>query len=412
MCSLLKNCYLYIQSCCLKPEVIGEDSNDQLLLPKSQKSEKQNEKEKVGRRYFAIPNPECIFQYFRRRVSPKQTKNSETGIPMVKQEGPVLDGIITPEASQQSSETTDTELVKEDEVSNRPEEDTEESTRPIPEVVSSPPLNFNIDLNSDLSPSLGSARLIGRGGFASVFKSNYCGFPVAIKLFRVGSVVTDVRNDVFERELSIISRLDHKNIVKFYGACYRPDRVIVMEYVEFNLYQVMERMRRTNKRFELGNIFKIIKSVASGLEYLHSKKIVHRDLHPQNILVSKDGYVKVADVGISKILSHSLTPDSNRGGVCNYLPPEIFEGRVHCKSDIYSLGIIACELWSLDQTWKNLREGLLFQKLQDEERPHIPDDMPQNLRKLITSCWHQDYQMRPTAQGVRQECEFELASLA
>eukprot|EP01024_Parvocaulis_polyphysoides_P052322 TRINITY_DN5161_c1_g1_i7.p1 TRINITY_DN5161_c1_g1~~TRINITY_DN5161_c1_g1_i7.p1 ORF type:complete len:321 (-),score=20.77 TRINITY_DN5161_c1_g1_i7:625-1587(-) len=273
----------------------------------------------------------------------------------------------------------------------------------------------------EVSPPLSRAQVIDFGSYAFVYKSSYSGIPVAIKVFRMEhqSPLNDEQDDAFKHELSIISQLDHKYIVKFYGACVRPgSRALVMEFVEFNLYKAMKNMRKrnekenTNRKFALTNIFIIIKGIASALDYLHSKKIVHRDLHPQNVLLSKNGDVKVADVGISKVLQRSTQTNSKRSGASAYLAPEIFNGYDHCKSDIFSLGIIARELWTLDQTWTGLGDGRLCQKIKSGERPNIPDDMPPNLRDLIISCWHQDYHMRPSAFDVVQKCKSELAILS
>eukprot|EP01023_Acetabularia_acetabulum_P020085 TRINITY_DN2034_c0_g1_i1.p2 TRINITY_DN2034_c0_g1~~TRINITY_DN2034_c0_g1_i1.p2 ORF type:complete len:400 (+),score=27.25 TRINITY_DN2034_c0_g1_i1:67-1266(+) len=281
-----------------------------------------------------------------------------------------------------------------------------------------PRLNLNIDINSDFAPALPYSDIIGKGGFANVYKTTYKGFSVAVKRFHLRYQV-EPHSDAFEKELSIMVQLDHKHLVKCYGACKIPNnRVIVMEFFGKSLYQRIQNFKKysnkqgnTNSRMGLVAILKIVKCIASGLQYLHAKKIVHRDLHPQNVLIDDTGNVKITDVGISKVLRHTVSRDSHRGGCSSYLAPEIFDNKVCRRSDIYSVGIIAWQLWSLQEPWKDVGFGLVCTRVMNGERPLIPHDTPQDLKDIITTCWQQDYKQRPSALQLVQQCNEKLTPL-
>eukprot|EP01024_Parvocaulis_polyphysoides_P022196 TRINITY_DN2060_c0_g1_i4.p1 TRINITY_DN2060_c0_g1~~TRINITY_DN2060_c0_g1_i4.p1 ORF type:complete len:295 (-),score=33.49 TRINITY_DN2060_c0_g1_i4:175-1059(-) len=282
-----------------------------------------------------------------------------------------------------------------------------------------PRLRMDFDLERDINPPLSSATMVGRGGFASVFKSTFQGKDVAIKYFNNQNTPLDDDQCDLTKELLIHNKIQrHNNLVEFYGTSLKPgSRAIIMEFVENNLNSVIDNMKKrnaeenTNNRITISNVFKILKAIARGLEYLHSNGIVHRDLHPANVLISREGNVKVTDYGISKVLEHTISRDSKRGGDFRYLAPEIFLGKILCESDIYSLGMIAWQIYTLEQPWKGLGDANICQKVQEGKRPTIPHEMPKGLQDLIDFCWQQNFQDRPTANQIVRICENELDKL-
>ena len=145
-------------------------------------------------------------------------------------------------------------------------------------------------------------KLVGRGTYGSVFEAKWNDTPVAVKILNVSNEIgsrEETRRYIqtFEKEVEYLSQVDHENIVKLFGySLVSPHVYIVQELMEQNLSQVT---RAKNYKPRDVTIIRIVKEIAMGLAYLHPR-IVHCDLKPQNILLSKAGLAKIADFGISK----------------------------------------------------------------------------------------------------------------
>eukprot|EP01024_Parvocaulis_polyphysoides_P009959 TRINITY_DN13263_c0_g1_i5.p1 TRINITY_DN13263_c0_g1~~TRINITY_DN13263_c0_g1_i5.p1 ORF type:complete len:393 (-),score=35.89 TRINITY_DN13263_c0_g1_i5:888-1976(-) len=265
--------------------------------------------------------------------------------------------------------------------------------------------DFEIDLYKDLTPPYGQGKLIGKGGYAEVWLHKYGDKICAVKHFDL-EFQTPL-SDMFFREVYRYCLINHPNITKIYGANLKPGyRAIVMEYGGISLYKfIYTKTERANYR----TILKIIKGIALALEHLHSKGIVHRDLHPDNVLITNDGRVKVVDVGLAKILENSTSNDSQKNcGIKRYIAPEIFRGYIHCKSDIFALAMIALEMWRMERPWERLKDPEICRNTMDGVRPEIPLDMPTVLSNLVQACWRQEYRDRLSASEIVKICEDEL----
>eukprot|EP01026_Neomeris_dumetosa_P015691 TRINITY_DN1598_c0_g1_i4.p1 TRINITY_DN1598_c0_g1~~TRINITY_DN1598_c0_g1_i4.p1 ORF type:complete len:406 (-),score=24.86 TRINITY_DN1598_c0_g1_i4:410-1456(-) len=271
--------------------------------------------------------------------------------------------------------------------------------------------NFNFDINllKDLNPPICEANEIGRGGFARVYRSKFENQDVAVKVFHMQYQEDwgNDKEDKLTKELKIICRLKHGHIVNCLGASLKPrQKAIIMEYIDFSLYDYIYRVKREGK-IKLIAIFKFLKSIAKALEFLHiSTCIVHRDLHPKNILLTKQGVIKVADFGISHLMEQTTMFVTSYEGAPSYVAPEIFlEKKLKRESDIYSLGMIAWEMWAQKQPWKLCPYGFIINQVTQGYRPEIPNDTPEILKQLIEKCWQQDYNQRPSASYVYQKCK-------
>ena len=150
----------------------------------------------------------------------------------------------------------------------------------------------------------------------------------------------------FEQEARIVASLHHPNIVKIYNfhVSYPPESdpplcYMVMEYVDGGT------LRDLRHRLSMSEAVGFVIQAAQGLDYAHSKGIVHRDVKPGNMLLRKDGHLLLCDFGIAKFLEGSATSTipGSVVGTPKYIPPEQAEGTVDCRSDIYSLGIVLFE---------------------------------------------------------------------
>ncbi|GIL59077.1 hypothetical protein Vafri_14033 [Volvox africanus] len=197
--------------------------------------------------------------------------------------------------------------------------------------------------------------LLGQGAFGAVYRGVYRRDMVAVKLLN-GSIVDGraLQRDMasFHAELSILSRLRHKNIVRLYGGCMRPPCIfLVMQLMRQSLDSVIHHAQQP---LTLRKALQIARDVAAGLSYLHPT-IVHRDLKPANILIDEHGTAKLSDFGLAryKFKAYLSTRTPDQGSVA-YMAPECFNtdiGGLGPKTDIYSFGVLLWELLSGEYPW-------------------------------------------------------------
>lgn len=186
---------------------------------------------------------------------------------------------------------------------------------------------------------------IGTGGMAVVYKArcHRLNRLVAIKILK-----DDLSHDVefrrrFHAESQAVAMLSHPNIVNVYDVSHS-DNVdyIVMELIDgISLKQYMEQKRVLSWR----EVLHFSSQIAKALEHAHSRGIIHRDIKPHNIMILKDGSVKVADFGIARVSSSQSTLTREALGSVHYISPEQAKGgKIDYRSDLYSLGVVMYEM--------------------------------------------------------------------
>jgi hypothetical protein len=187
-------------------------------------------------------------------------------------------------------------------------------------------------------------RRLGAGGMSTV----YLGVdlvlerPVAVKLLAEHLAEDDGFVARFRREALAAAKLVHPNIVQVYDSGRDPDanrHYIVMEYVEGETFAQVLRARQTLPVREATGI---VSQACQGLEYAHRHEVIHRDVKPGNLLINRDGLVKLADFGIAKAAEDSkITQLGSVLGTAAYLSPERAKGQEATPStDVYSLGVV------------------------------------------------------------------------
>ena len=187
--------------------------------------------------------------------------------------------------------------------------------------------------------------LIGSGGMANVYKArcHRLNRLVAIKILKSDLADNADFRRRFHDESQAVAQLSHANIVSVYDVSTNPDReYIVMELIDgITLKQYMERRGRMDWRESLHFITQIMRA----LSHAHSRGIIHRDIKPQNIMVLRDGSVKVADFGIACLANQGQTLTQEALGSVHYISPEQARGdRIDARSDIYSAGVVLYEM--------------------------------------------------------------------
>ncbi len=255
-------------------------------------------------------------------------------------------------------------------------------------------------------------RKIAQGGMAELYLAEYTrgdGFKrtVAIKKILPHLVENQDFADMFIREARLAALLQHPNIVQIFDLIkLHNTNIIAMEYVDGK--NLAEIMAHEKKGLPIGLSIFLIQKISSGLYYSHTKKnadtneslnIIHRDVSPQNMLISFKGEVKISDFGISKARSEpSLTQAGVIKGKLSYLSPEQALGKeTDHQSDLYALGIIFYEILSGKRLYKfgNELEALTaLPKAVIQPIIEIRTDIPEELNRIVMKCLEKDKTIR------------------
>lgn len=194
---------------------------------------------------------------------------------------------------------------------------------------------------------------VGQGGMANVYKAwdaSRAAF-VAIKLLNADLAEDYVFLRRFAREARTLARLEHPNIVRFFSFEESRDHAfLVMEFVEgITLRRYLRLLRRP---LTLPEALYVVEPISSALHYAHQMRVYHCDVKPANVFIDRGGRVVLADFGVARV-TESATSTLATAGTPAYMAPEQCQGRpVDARTDIYSLGIAAYEMLTLDRPFK------------------------------------------------------------
>ncbi|CAB5181201.1 unnamed protein product [Rhizophagus irregularis] len=235
---------------------------------------------------------------------------------------------------------------------------------------------------------------IAEGGFSIIYKATWNRTDVAVKKLHDSENISKY----FLNELRSLYQFNDANlcVIGCYGITQDPitkEYMLILNYAEGgNLHNYLQKnfinLTWENKLF-------ILDGISLGLEDIHNKNFIHRDIHSGNMLFSK--FWKVGDLGLSQPANNTLS-NNEIYGVIPYIAPEVFKSAAFSKeSDIYSLGMIMWELTTGCKpfTYVEHDHGLIF-KILDGERPKITEDTPECYADLMKKCWDSNPSKRPT----------------
>ena len=239
-------------------------------------------------------------------------------------------------------------------------------------------------------------QVVGTGGMSSVYRAHdrQLERTVALKILHERLVGDDEHVSRFRHEARAVAQLSHPNVVTVIDRGADGGRqFIVFEYVDGeNLRQLLDRTGALPVRRAL----EIAIAVADGLAYAHERGVVHRDVKPQNVLLSRDGEVKVTDFGIARSLDaeSGLTLTGTVLGTSNYLSPEQASGlRVTQAADIYSLGIVLYELLAGEVPFPGGNQVVVALKHVNEPAPPLRD-VPPRVAAAVARALEKDPEQR------------------
>src|SRR5688572_5683766 len=229
-------------------------------------------------------------------------------------------------------------------------------------------------------------RQIGSGGMGAVYLGRDVALdrPVAIKVIR-GDMYEEEALNRFFHEARAAAALRHPNIITIYASGKHEHLpYMVMEFVEG---ESVAQIIMTGDELSILSKLSCLEQLCSGLHFAHRAGIIHRDVKPANVMVDKDGMVRILDFGIARIEGSVMTQGGAMIGSVNYMSPEQMLGTtIDYRSDIFSVGLLAYELLSGQQAFKGgINDGLL-QRLPHEQPPALSDlcpDLPIGLEGVV-----------------------------
>ncbi len=262
-------------------------------------------------------------------------------------------------------------------------------------------------------------RVIGSGAYAKVWLAQLEGQAVAVKQISSVSGLADSSGDaqnisstkkspeeLLEKEVGMLRRFSHPNIVQYIGVFNTHEWTdgmlynIVMEYVPGgDLDTLLVRAGALSEKAAAGFAHQVL----SGLEYLHANKVIHRDLKPANLLLDASGggslpRVKISDFGVSAYVSGAEVTKRSCVGTPWYLAPEVVKVQPYSYSaDIWSLGSVVYAMVMGKKPYDNLAPIPALFKIAKEGPPELDSTLSRGCSNLIGMCWNTDPTKRPSA---------------
>ena len=238
--------------------------------------------------------------------------------------------------------------------------------------------NFKIkNINSKSRPKSGKhiykiIKKIGEGSFGVVYLAQYLktSSPCVVKKIDFSGLTKEEIKESYN-EVNILKKLDHPNIIKFLEV--KPTKKyieIITEYADKgDLFNQINKKKKKKIHFSEEIIKDWLIQTCLALKYIHNKHIIHRDIKPHNIFLTKKGAIKLGDFGISKRLNNTLEKAKTFVGTAFYLPPEIINGKKYSYSaDIWSLGVTFYQLMTFKPPFNGESLPGLLKKISNEEK--------------------------------------------
>lgn len=256
---------------------------------------------------------------------------------------------------------------------------------------------------------------VAAGGMAEIYLAKSAAANGLNKFVAIKRILPQFSNNedfvaMFKEEAKVCINLNHSNVVSIFDFGIESGQFfLVMDYVEGrNLRQIINELKKTNKSFSIDQALYLVKEAAAGLDHAHRcvdstngkpLNITHRDMSPQNVMVSFEGEIKVIDFGIAK--AETEAEDTKAGtlkGKFSYMSPEQAEGQpIDPRTDVFALGIVLWELLANDRLFTGSNEAAILRKVRDCQVPpirKINPTVPQELERIVMKALAKDKNVR------------------
>ncbi|CAO3678438.1 unnamed protein product [Rhizopus stolonifer] len=257
--------------------------------------------------------------------------------------------------------------------------------------------------------------LIGRGSFGRVYHAlNVAtGEWIAVKQVEVAVTESDRRNDDLKeaadalyREISLLKDLEHINIVQYMGYDFNSDEGLIYIFLEYVPGGSIASLLNQRSVFNESLTAFFTRQIIQGLEYLHKKGILHRDIKAGNVLIDQNGVCKITDFGLSKNQNDSAydpaSDNSTMKGTVFWMAPEVLTNNYSEKVDIWSLGCTVLEMITGTHPWMNLTSLAALYAIGNHKTPEIPCNVSSEAKDFLRQCFKIKPEERPTASELLQ----------
>ena len=243
---------------------------------------------------------------------------------------------------------------------------------------------------------------LGQGSFGTVFKvrrkvdKNY----YVMKMINISQMDRRGQQESIN-EVKILASLDFPYIVKYFDSFIENKTLhIVMEYCDKgDLSQAIRN--QMGRLLPEPKIWKFFIQMCLGLEYIHSRKILHRDIKSMNVFLVRDDVIRIGDLGVAKVLANTAAFAHTMVGTPYYLSPELCEEKPYnVKSDVWALGCVLYELCTLKHPFDAINQGALLLKIIKGTYISISTMYSQELREMVDACLCKDYRKRPNIPAI------------
>ncbi|CAG9823320.1 unnamed protein product [Phaedon cochleariae] len=253
---------------------------------------------------------------------------------------------------------------------------------------------------------------VGSGSFGTVYKAHWHG-PVAVKTLNV-KIPTVAQLQAFKNEVAVLRKTRHVNILLFMGCVSKPKLAIVTQWCEGS--SLYKHLHVHEIRFQLFTLIEIGRQTAQGMDYLHAKNIIHRDLKSNNIFLHDDLTVKIGDFGLATAKtrwSGSQQFHQPTGSIL-WMAPEVIRMQedqpYSFQSDVYAFGIVLFEMLAgqLPYSQVNNKDQILFMVGRGFLKPDLAklrSDTPKALRRLTEDCIKYNRDERPLFRQIHTSLE-------
>uniref|UniRef100_A0A4W4GIA6 non-specific serine/threonine protein kinase n=1 Tax=Electrophorus electricus TaxID=8005 RepID=A0A4W4GIA6_ELEEL len=259
---------------------------------------------------------------------------------------------------------------------------------------------------------------IGSGSFGTVYKGKWHG-DVAVKMLNV-TAPTPQQLQAFKNEVGVLRKTRHVNILLFMGYTTKPQLAIVTQWCEGS--SLYHHLHIIETKFEMIKLIDIARQTAQGMDYLHAKSIIHRDLKSNNIFLHEDLTVKIGDFGLATVKSRwsGSHQFEQLSGSILWMAPEVIrlqdKNPYSFQSDVYAFGIVLYELMSGTLPYSNInnRDQIIFMVGRGYLSPDLSkvrSNCPKAMKRLMADCLKKKREERPLFPQILASIELLARSL-
>jgi len=260
---------------------------------------------------------------------------------------------------------------------------------------------------------------IGKGSYATVYRGSWTGIEVAVKVLPSAEIIAEEGYDPIN-EAKLVQSLSHPNLVTVYHCeeqilpngdkeVWMCQELCKLGTLSSNYQNGFFRLPEKEWSLDMKKVLKVALEIASAMDYIHSKNIVHSDLTTNNVLLQadgKDGFVcKVADFGIAQVLEkdqeYAIT--ESHGTVTHMAPELLMDCKLSKSADVYSFGMLLWEIFHCRRPFEGMIHAQIIAHVALKDvRPDIDESMPGEYRRMVEDCWTAEDEERPSFEELKQ----------